>query len=517
MNEQTRNEIVRRWRAGASMRQLARDLNLARNTIRRVLAEVTAQRAGLLTSRPRRPSVLDAYDATIRELLGRYPDLTATRLLEELRQRGFPGGYTIVRERLVQLRPQDTPRPVVRFETAPGVQAQMDYAVYDLDFTAEGRRRVALFSYLLGYSRRQYLRFVEAQDFPTTLREHVRAFEHLGGVAATCLYDNQKVVVSGYDGDVPLYNPRFLAFATHYGFRPLACKPQRPQTKGKVERPFHYVETNLLNGRTFRTLEHLNEVTAGWLAKVADVRVHRETKQSPLALHQQEQPHLIPLPAHSYEVAPVVYRTVNAEGFISYRQNAYSVPWRHIGQVLPVRVTETEVIIYGPHVEEIARHPLWPRTVTGQRSLQSAHRPTEDARQRQAQLQERFAELGVTATRFLEGVLQSQRYGKDQAQRVLALLGTYSRNDVLAALERAVRYGAYSHAAVERILAVQAQPRSLLQTLADEGRHHLQPLLDASPVTPRPTTQYQPLCDEDTIDHEETQKPPSGDCRPGSA
>ena len=127
----------------------------------------------------------------------------------------------------------------------------MDYAVYDLDFTSEGRRRVYLFSYVLGYSRRQYLRFVEAQDFATTLREHVRAFEHLGGVAATCLYDNMKVVVTGYEDDVPIYNPRFLAFATHYGFRPVACRPRRPQTKGKVERPFSYVETSLLNGRTF--------------------------------------------------------------------------------------------------------------------------------------------------------------------------------------------------------------------------------------------------------------------------
>ncbi len=514
MNEATRNEIIRRWRADASIRQIARDLNLARNTVSRVLAAVTAQRNGVADAAPRRPSLLDPFDAAIQELLGRYPNLTATRLLEELRQRGFTGGYTIVRQRLGELRPRAARLPVVRFETAPGVQAQMDYAVYDLDFTAEGRRRVSLFSYVLGYSRRQYLRFVEAQDFTTTLREHVRAFEHLGGVAATCLYDNQKVVVSGYDGDVPLYNPRFLAFATHYGFRPLACKPQRPQTKGKVERPFHYVETNLLNGRTFRTLEHLNEVTVWWLAAVADVRVHRETKQTPLALHQHEQPHLIALPARPYDVAPVVYRTVNAEGFITYRQNAYSVPWRHIGQVLPVRVTETEVIIYGPHVQEIARHPLWPRTATGQRSLQSAHRPAEDARQRQAQLQERYAELGDTAVRFLEGVLRSQRYGKDHAQRVLALLGTYARADVLAALERAVRYGAYTHTAVERILAVQAQPKSLLQTLADEGRQPLPPLLEDPLITPRPTTHYQPLCEEEPGSHEEDPHPPSGDSGP---
>ena len=142
------------------------------------------------------PAVSILFEPFIQELLGRYPDLTAVRLLEELRERGFTGGYTMVRQRLGVLRPRTTPLPVVRFETAPGAQAQMDYAVYDLDFTSEGRRRVNLFSYILGYSRRQYLRFVESQDMTTTLREHLRAFEHLGGVAATCLYDNMKVVVT---------------------------------------------------------------------------------------------------------------------------------------------------------------------------------------------------------------------------------------------------------------------------------------------------------------------------------
>src|SRR5262249_3137148 len=148
-----------------------------------------------------RPSLLDPYEAAIRELLGRYPDLTAVRVFQELRARGFAGGYTIVPRRVGQLRPQPTPAAVIRFETAPGAQAPAGYATYDSDFTEEGRRRVHLFSYLLGYSRRQYLRFVEAQDFETTLRQHVRAFEHLGGAAATCLYDNFKVVVTGYAGD----------------------------------------------------------------------------------------------------------------------------------------------------------------------------------------------------------------------------------------------------------------------------------------------------------------------------
>jgi transposase len=165
---------------------------LARNTVSRALRQVEARRAGDGTGPERRPCLLDPYEPVLRELVGRYPDLTATRLLEELKRRGFTGGYTVVRRRLRELRPRPAPPPVIRFETAPGAQAQMDYSAYDLDFAAEGRRRVYAFSYVLGYSRRQYLRFVEAQDFATTLREHVRAFEHLGGVAATCLYERAR-------------------------------------------------------------------------------------------------------------------------------------------------------------------------------------------------------------------------------------------------------------------------------------------------------------------------------------
>jgi transposase len=509
MNEALRNEVVHRWRAGASMRAIARALGLSRNTVRRALVRVRAARDGEVPSpAAARPSLLDPYEAVIVELLGRYPNLTAARVFQELRARGFTGGYTIVRRRVGHLRPRPAPAPVVRFETAPGAQAQVDYATYDIDFTEDGRRRVHLFSYLLGYSRRQYLRFVEAQDFDTTLRQHVRAFEHLGGVAATCLYDNFKVVVTGYDGDVPVYNTRFLAFATHYGFRPVACRPRRPQTKGKVERPFHYAQVNLLAGRTFRTLAHLNEVTAGWLTEVADVRVHRETRQSPRDRHAAELPHLIPLPAAPYEVAPVLYRTVTVEGFVTYRQNLYSVLWRHIGQLLAVRVTEDEVIVYSPQLEAVARHPLLPRPVTGQRSERPEHRPSADPQQRRAVLRERFAELGPVAVRFLEGLVQAQRYSKEQAHRVLLLLGTYARADVIAALERAVRYGAYSLAAVERILAAQARPRTVLEALAEEERRSLPAALAADPVTPRLISDYQPLLPKESDDD----GPPSDPC-----
>ena len=264
-----------------------------------------------------------------------------------------------------------------------------------------------------------------------------------------------------------------------------------------MERRFTYVETNLLNGRTFRSLAHLNEFTPEWLTTVADVHVHGQTKQTPRELYALELPHLIPLPAQAYEVSPVCYRVVNVEGDIVYRQNRYSVPWQHIGRTLPVRVTETELIVYDPRVQEMARHPLFPRSATGQCCHHKTHRPPEDVTQRQAQLQARFAELGEVAVRFLEALLRTQRYGKDQAQRVLVLLATYRRADVQAALERAVRYGAFTHAAVERILAVQAQPKSLRETLAEEQRPYLAALLGDTSVSARPLTEYRSLFAEE--------------------
>ena len=517
MNEQTRNEIIRQWHAGTSMRSIAKALGISRKTVRGALAKYDHSRVegvrhpDLPAARRTRKSLLDPHEDTIKEFLGRYPNITVMRMLEELGDRGYEGGYTILRQRMRELRPRPTQPLVVRFETSPGAQAQMDYAVYDLDFSHEGRRRVNLFSYILGYSRRQYLRFVESQDFETTIREHIRAFEHLGGVAATCLYDNMKVVVMRHEDDEPVYNPRFLAFATHYGFKPWACRRRRPQTKGKIERPFFYVETSLFNGRSFRSLEHLNEVAAWWLSHVADGRVHRKTKRRPVDLHAEERSHLLPLPDKPYDTAAVVYRTVNTEGFVSYRQNSYSVPWRHIGSVLPVRITEEEVIVYGPNLDEIARHRLHPKATTGERSQQKAHRPEEDLRKRHAILKERFADFGEIGSHFLEGLVQQHRCGKDQAHKVLALLGTYARKDLLAALERAVRFRAFSLKSVERILAVQAKPKTSLESLADQERERAHPLLDQPPVPPRETAEYQQLLNEEPCedgDRSEGHKPP---------
>lgn len=515
MKEELRHDIVQRFGQGQSQRHIARELSVSRHTVGRVLAAVSQERTQghvppELRPVPVRACSIDAYESQLRELLARHPQLTARRCWEELCRAGFAGSYKQVWRRVRALRPRPAPAPVVRFETEAGQQAQSDYSVYDLDLSEEGRRRVYLFSYILGFSRRAYLRWVDSMDFETTVREHIRAFTYLGGVARSCLYDNQKVVVLRWQDGEPLYNPRFLAFATHYGFRPVACRPLTPRTKGKVERYFRYVQESLLAGREFRSLAHLNEVTAWWLDNVADVRVQGSTGQTPRQRHAEELPRLLPLPACDYQADPVVYRTVDAEGFVAWRGNRYAVPYCHIGRLLPVRLSETELIVYGPDLGEVTRHPLLSRSCTAQQSVLPGQHPKIDGKLQQAQLRERFTALGPAALRFYEGLLKQQRYGRAQAHRVLTLLGIYATTDVIAALERASRYGAFAAEAVERILARQAKPKTALEKWTERQQQHVQDLLGEPPLTPRPAADYRTFFSED-LSHAETTPPNAND------
>src|SRR5207253_4840440 len=209
----------------------------------------------------------------------------------------------------------------------------------------------------------------------------------------------------------------------------------------------------------------LNETAALWLAEVADVHLHRETKRRHIDIYEEEKPHLLRLPARAYDTAQVFYRTVNPEGHVAYLQNFYSVPWQRIGELLPVRITEKELIVYGPDVTEIARHELFPRGAAGQRRIHPDHLPGRDPQQKYALLKQRFTEFGAEGILFFEQLVKTRRYGKEEASRVLGLLSTYYREDLQAALERAGRYRAFSLSAVERILAAQARPKLASESL----------------------------------------------------
>src|SRR2546422_2200913 len=174
----------------------------------------------------------------------------------------------------------------------------------------------------------------------------------------------------------------------------------------------------------------------------------------------------------------------------------YSVPWQRIGELLPVRITENELIVYDPNIREIAHHERLPASMTGKRLTHNEHRPGPDLRRKQELLRQRFEELGSQAASFFDQLVRTRRYGKDEAVRILGLLSTYHQPDLRDAIERASRYRAFSLTAVDRILAASAAPRSALESVDDQARQHLDELLRQDPIPPRATGDYQQLLED---------------------
>jgi transposase len=180
------HQIVLLHAQGWSIRTLSRHFAMGRNTIRRILRKHRKQRDQghdvLDRQRPvDRKSKLDAFKPMIKALLEKYPDITGVRVCEELADSGFDG----VTDYLRKIRPRPKKEPVVRFETPPGHQGQMDWSPYTLNFTRSGRQQVLCFSYILGHSRRQYIDFTTDRKFFTLIRRHQDAFAHFNGVPKT--------------------------------------------------------------------------------------------------------------------------------------------------------------------------------------------------------------------------------------------------------------------------------------------------------------------------------------------
>jgi len=248
--------------------------------------------------RPPVPTKIDPYKAIILARMEEFPELSAVRLLQEIKAAGYPGGYTQVKEYVRTVRPQPPEEPIVRFETPPGHQGQVDFA----DFRLPWGKRYALLV-VLGFSRVFWLQY-----FPRKTMEHLfegmeAAFSFFGGVPAELLFDQMKAVIikdDRDDGGRIFENTEFLRFAHHWGFRIRACRPYRAQTKGKVERPIGYVRRSFFYGRTFTSDEDLNHQARSWLDTIANVRIHGTLKERPIDRFKEEMEVLKTLPPRPY-------------------------------------------------------------------------------------------------------------------------------------------------------------------------------------------------------------------------
>jgi transposase len=251
-------------------------------------------------ARPPVPRKIDRYKSIVHSRLEDYPELTATRVFQEIRAAGYPGSYTQVKEYVREVRPRPPQEPVIRFETPPGQQGQVDFAHFRLPW---GRRYALLV--VLSYSRHLWVRFYRRQDMRTLFTGLEEAFRFFGGVPHELLFDQMRSVIvedRRTDGGSLVENIEFLRFAHHWGFRPRACRPYRAKTKGKVERPIRYVRQSFFYGREFVSDDDLNAQAQQWLATVANVRVHRTTNERPIdRLEQVERAHLRALAPRPYQ------------------------------------------------------------------------------------------------------------------------------------------------------------------------------------------------------------------------
>jgi transposase len=462
--------VIMKSQEGWSIRALARHFAVSRNMVRRILRKHEKLRDQghdiLIKDRQvhkrERASKLDTYEETLQQLLEKYPRITGQRLFEEVCAAGYDGGISILRDRLRSLRPAPKKTPVIRFETEPGLQGQMDWSPYTIKFLKTGKAEVQCFSYILGFSRRHFIDFTKRRDFFTLIRRHQDAFSHFTGTPAQCLYDSEKTVVLRWEAGRAVINPAFSAFITHYRIRPIICRRGRAETKGKIERPFQYVEGNLLCGREFQDLDDLRACARWWMCEKSDIHLHDTTGRPPVELFfEQELSALTPLPLHSYDCAEVALRVCDLEGYIEFETNRYPVPYEHVADILTMKATEHEILIYSPELDLIVRHE---RELAGAMLTLpgTAVHGVKTIRYGLESVREQFLDLGGDAGEFLRGLqLTHAKNPGFHARYILHLKERYHSDDINRALGHACRYNAYDCKAIERILTAKSTPRTL--------------------------------------------------------
>lgn len=313
---ETSMEIQILSKQGKSIKAICRETGHSRNTVRKYLRSDDPPQ---YKERPKRPSILDPYrdfiEARVNAALPHR--IPSPVIFRELQEQGYPGGIRVLRKLLQKLYPAPIVEPLIRFETEPGKQMQVDWCVF-----RRGQSPLSAFVATLGRSRVSYVQFASNERFETLKECHINAFEYFGGVPEQVLYDNMKTVVLGrdvYGEGLHRFHPGLWDMAKHYQFTPKLCRPYRAQTKGKVERFNRYLRNSFyypLVGKLKQSGLELDVETANvevlkWMRDVANVRVHSTLKEQPLVLLAQEQTALQPLPEYQKPVEDSVVPAQN--------------------------------------------------------------------------------------------------------------------------------------------------------------------------------------------------------------
>lgn len=468
---------------GLKASQIAEELQLDPKTVGRWIDKRTYQpRQG-----NKRRSKLDSFKGQIGALLERHP-YTAQQLLQRLRQQGYAGGYSILKDFVRQVRPVRKPAYLM-LEFAPGECAQVDWGNFGSVMVGSTRRRLSFFVMVLCYSRLLYVEFTLSEGMEHFLTCHRHALEFLGAVPAKVMIDNLKVGVLRHPlGDKALFHPRYLDLAAHYGFQPVACNVRKANEKGRVENGVGYVKKNFLNGLELPSFAAVHPAALQWRDTVANVRIHGETQRRPIDLFVEEKPRLKPLPILAYDCAVVRPISANSCCHVMFDTNRYSVPHLYASQKLTLKLYPDQLLLFH-HEKLIATHA---RNYDRRQKICNPDHIKELVTQRKKAHEQTllltFLALSPYAEPYARQLEDKRLNTLHHVQKIVALSEIYGPQKIDRALQDALTFQAYGCEYIANILEQRERPS------IQPGALHLtrrQDLLDLE-LPPADLTPYEP-------------------------
>ena len=440
-----------RERQHLTVAQTARALHLHPRTV----AKWSARSHFEPRRRVSRGSLLDPFKPRITRLLDTYP-YSAVQIFQRLREEGYGGGTTILRDYVRRIRPPK--RPVyLKLNFSAGECAQVDWGSFGSVAVRNTRRRLSFFVMVLAYSRRMFVEFTVSQTMEHFLACHEHAFAELG-IPSKLMVDNLKsAVLQRLAGVAPVFNPRYLDFARHHGFEIVACNVRRGNEKGRVESGVGYVKKNFLRGLELSEFSAIQAAAPVWLDTVANVRIHGETQRRPIDLFAEERPHLRRPNPHPYDLAHTSTTIASSQFRIALDTNHYSVPSSYAHRRLTVKAYPDRVCIYFDN-QLIARHPR----------RYGRHEDIEDPdhakgliaqrhRAREQRLMMHFLALSPDAAAYYEGLEQRRFNARHHVRKILALADIYPADAVARAISDGLAFEAFSAEYITNILEVRAR------------------------------------------------------------
>ena len=317
--------------------QIADELGCSERTVYYYLSETPRKRKKRVYT-----SKLDLFKPFIDSVIEETPDYNREVLLTQLKKRGYTGEITILRDYAAKVAHRVAQKAVIRFETIPGLQAQVDWKEVGLRDVGGIKMKVYAFNMILGYSRTPFTVHTTKMDQATVLACHVMAFHNFGAVPQEILYDNMKTAFIRDTEGIWRPNRHLLRLANHYGFIPRRCRVRRPQTKGKVERYIRTYEDGFLRYlEDGLTIDEMDDRVNRWISRLMTkkLRDFNETREERFCKDKNAMLHL---PGTDFDCRYQHVLKVNRESTVTYKTNHFSVPPKYIGRELILRIHPLE-------------------------------------------------------------------------------------------------------------------------------------------------------------------------------